>query len=413
MTSPLRLSKTTFLSDQAPSLFADALITDASFELRFVDDAGIDWRSTTQAKRISKTQAHNDILEALLVSIAPDVQDLKAYLQTARSPYGRPHFRNPAAPRSIRLSIKSPAISAEFALTQWPIAPNTLIEDIDEGAIVGRLFVPPEIINPSPIIMVAGSGGGIEQTIAPVLSAHGRPVLSLALFNYPGRPKHHHAIPIDDIAAAAHMLLDRFSENRTSIAGVSRGAEAAILTGIHFPDIIDRVAAIVPSNVVTAGFSPEHGPDVPAWSVNKEPLPYVPAPADAVEIDEACTDIFSFRDAYSLLFRNPKAQADAGLPVGDLHCPLLLAGAGDDQLWPSDVGAELLAAKANTEQTTTKIYPGAGHLLAPTNTPTALSSLVCHPVDKQFLNVGGTPQTQAIANKRFWYDFTQFMGRMD
>jgi pimeloyl-ACP methyl ester carboxylesterase len=92
--------------------------------------------------------------------------------------------------------------------------------------------------------------------------------------------------------------------NHVLVAGESRGGEAALLLGAHFPRLVNGVIAGVPSSVVNPGW-----PDTsnPAWTVRGRPLPAV----------------------------SPSGTAKAVIPVERIRGPVLLTCGEQDRIWPS------------------------------------------------------------------------------
>ena len=192
--------------------------------------------------------------------------------------------------------------------------------------------------------MVGGSGGGDgpARLVAAEFAEAGIPALALAYFGAPGVPQRLTSIPIEYFAGAAAWLGAQQGVNpaRLAILGMSRGSEAALLTAAHHPTVVDRVIAIVPSNIVCASF-PDGGP---AWTVDGEPLPY------------------------STTAGPEAADPDALIPVERINGPVLAIGAGRDEIWPSLAMAraigERLRAHGHGAGHEILEYPNAGHGLS-------------------------------------------------
>ena len=101
------------------------------------------------------------------------------------------------------------------------------------------------------------------------------------------------------------------------ILGVSRGSEAALLSGVHFPDLVHAVIALVPGNVVLCSWPPGG----PAWMLKGEPLPYV--------------------SRFGPTADDPEAE----IPVERIRGPVLLISAGADRVWPSSAMAAAMASR--------------------------------------------------------------------
>jgi fermentation-respiration switch protein FrsA (DUF1100 family) len=121
------------------------------------------------------------------------------------------------------------------------------------------------------VLVFSGSAGGLTTTrAAALLAAHGYPSLALAYFKAPGLPQTLSSIPLEYFTSALEELRAQpgVDRNHVLVAGESRGGEAALLLGAHFPRLVNGVIAGVPSSVVNPGW-----PDTsnPAWTVRGRP----------------------------------------------------------------------------------------------------------------------------------------------
>ena len=128
------------------------------------------------------------------------------------------------------------------------------------------------------------------------------------------------------------------------VAGESRGGEAALLLGAHFPHLVNGVVAGVPSSVVNPGF-----PDAsrPAWTLGGRSLPAV-SPSEFGQ-------------------PNPLGRARAVIPVERIRGPVLLACGEQDLVWPSCGYVEAMTARLRARRfaqpVTALRYRDAGHLI--------------------------------------------------
>jgi hypothetical protein len=118
-------------------------------------------------------------------------------------------------------------------------------EEITAGRRVRGIFfpVPAGPARKVPIIVLAGSGGGVPQAQAALFASHGHPALAQGIFGYKDLPGSLDHIPLEMFHEGAQWLKDRTGAVRVAILGNSRGSEAAGLAASYYPD--DFSAAIV------------------------------------------------------------------------------------------------------------------------------------------------------------------------
>jgi dienelactone hydrolase len=216
------------------------------------------------------------------------------------------------------------------------------------GGIYGNLYLPRNTAARRPAVLVlSGSGGGLTTSFAAaLLAAHGYPSLALAYFKAPGLPRTLHDIPLEYFTEALGVLRAQpgVDPRHVLVAGVSRGGEAALLLGAHFPRLVNGVVAGVPSSVVHPGW-PDGGR--PAWTLRGRPLPAV-SPSE-----------------FGL--PTPPGKARAVIPVERIRGPVLLACGGQDVVWPSCAYVDAITARLRAHRfahpVTALRYRDAGHLV--------------------------------------------------
>lgn len=197
------------------------------------------------------------------------------------------------------------------------------------------------------VVAIGGSEGGAGSAfLAGELAAAGIPALAVGYFHAPGLPDELKGIPLEYFRRAL-VWLDRRPEvdpAHVSVLGISRGSEAALLLGVHFPDLVHGVAALVPSSVVNCGVrGAERGGFCvgPAWTLHDKPVAYTRQSANV----------------------HPTDVPAAVIPVERIRAPILLACAEADDVWPSCPYARAIAARHGPRNLELHAYPGAGHFL--------------------------------------------------
>jgi dienelactone hydrolase len=195
--------------------------------------------------------------------------------------------------------------------------------------------------------LLGGSEGGTPSSLlAARLAANGFPTLELAYFKAPGLPQTLTNIPLEYFEHALEWLgkQPQVDPRRIAVIGISRGSEAALLLGVHYPSLVHAVIPLVPSGVVNCGIvggGRVSGCIGPAWTLNGKPLPYTHE------------------------FDNPKPTdvPAAVIPVERIRGPVLLACGRLDVTWNSCEYARAIVDRMRSKGAAPSFYayPSAGH----------------------------------------------------
>ena len=248
--------------------------------------------------------------------------------------------------------------------------------------VYGTLFLPPDTARRRPAVLVFGGSEGGQGMDYPgsLLAAHGHPVLSLAYFAAPGLPRTLERVPIDYFARAAALLRRQPGVDPRQVFawGVSRGGEAALLLGVHFPEAVAGVVAAVTSDHVLSALPEETRP---AWTVRGRPLPFG-TPGD---------------------FATPGAPGapESVIPVERIAGPVVTVCGIEDLLIPSCPFARAIAARrgaAGGRRGDLHLeYARAGHavgVLSPYNSTTTTAATSA---SGRTIELGGSPVDTAEA----------------
>lgn len=306
------------------------------------------------------------------------------------------------------------AAVASAGFSQILMAEGVTRRPVAEDGLVGTLFLPAGE-GPHPAIMVLnGSGGGINEPRAALWASRGVAALALGYFGAPGLPRYISNSPLEYFARGLDWLRAtvRPLNGFVAVAGQSRGGELALLLGATFPDKVSAVLGYVPSAFVHGGQAaadpaPGLGRDGPCWTFAGQPLTHQwqdNATASWKPYDEARV-VRRNADAMRTALGDPVAMARARIPVERIAGPVLLISGGDDGAWPSDlysliVQSSLLAA-GHPHEVVWKNWPAAGHsILFPYVPATRIAHR--HPVSGIATTMGGTPAANAEANAGAW-----------
>ena len=193
------------------------------------------------------------------------------------------------------------------------------------------------------VIVLSGSGGGLDLDKAAVLSRHGFATLALAYFGVP---------------PAARMASSHSARLLRSGARMARGAtrnrhaahrhfgsfarrRACSFACLALPQI-RAVVAYAPSSVAwsSGGRDDSTGEIIPCWTWRGEPITFAPLPLRNFMLRSAIPVValrrpVMFRNLFRAGLRNKVAVASAAIPVEQIAGPILLVSSGDDHVWPA------------------------------------------------------------------------------
>lgn len=271
-----------------------------------------------------------------------------------------------------------------------PAVRTTMLTQAADG-FVGNFYALADRSGKRPaVVVLGGSEGGLPVTLPRAFAAKGIQALAVAYFGSPGLPRTLADIPLEYVATALRWLARQpgVDPGRIAVIGGSRGSEAALLLGVHFPDLVHAVIAGSPSSVVGPGFP---DPSRPAWTLGGRPLPYV----TAAELGQATP-----------------ADPAVIIPVERIRGPVLTLCGEQDQLWPSCAYADAITARRRQAGLASAELrePGAGHLIGFTvpNLPSASGTVTYAGAS---VTVGGTVQSDTLARLAAWPQLVTFLQR--
>ena len=183
-------------------------------------------------------------------------------------------------PRIVRLEAEAAGLSsANVTLERLWAGPGVTRLVVNEGGVIGTLFLPPGAGPHPAVIVLGGSDGGISEHRSALLASHGYAALSLAYFRCHGLPRSLVNIPLEYFENAIQWIRAQtwLHDHFLAVWGVSRGGELALLIGSTIPQI-NGIVAYVPSGVLHGGFGPDDASNdglCAAWSYRGRSLPYL------------------------------------------------------------------------------------------------------------------------------------------
>ncbi|MBL8517408.1 MAG: acyl-CoA thioesterase/BAAT N-terminal domain-containing protein [Betaproteobacteria bacterium] len=365
------------------------------------------------AKPISGTYRHADV-RGLFWSQAPVPGDVPADWKSLVVKFSASVEGKPLAEAALELMASLPEVKTD----KVEAFPGAVFANIRDGK-----------KRPAIILLGGSEGGSIVKYGAAPLASHGFAVLALPYYSpaqwptmkaeIPELPSAFADIAVERLDEARAWLQKRATEvgdvdaSRIAIHGTSKGAEYALLAGVHlgWPTAI---VAIVPTDVVWEGWGQDaKGAVLPgtrsSFAFKGKPLPFVP-------YQDFQQEFMGFQTGEPVKIRrpqdkgraaNPAAAVAARIPVEKIKAPVLVLGGQDDQVWASGMMAHNIAerrAEAKLE-TVSLIYTDAGHYLSGNGfSPTTQ-------YDAGPSKSGGTPEGNARAQGDAWPKTIAFLKR--
>jgi dienelactone hydrolase len=307
----------------------------------------------------------------------------------------------------------------QAVLERLYIYPEVTRQELRQNGLFGILFVPPGA-GPHPVvILLSGSGGGLQEQRAALFASRGYAALALAYFNYETLPAELVEIPLEYFETAIQWLQTQevIDGDRIAAAGWSRGGELSLLLGATFPQI-KVIIAYVPSAVAWGGISAKsEGTRAAAWTHRGKAIPYLPA----VDTDNLAEDFAELVRKGEPLPLAPKYLASlddttaveaAIIPVEKTNGAILLISGEDDQMWPSAKFSQMIMDWLDQHNFPHRYrhlsYEGAGHTIGTPYVPTTIHAAF-HPVRKHIMSFGGTAKGNAHAMTDSWQQVLRFL----
>ena len=388
--------------------------------------AGVTWRSS--AHFVADAAGHVDL--TLAPAVTGDYSGISAmgllWSQCPDQEGQRALFHDDVAQPLVTTLQAHPVTTegnaAELAtapLVQRLCAAGVSRREIREDGLVGTLFLPAGG-GPHPAVMILnGSGGGINEPRAALYASRGYAAFALAYFKAPGLSDYISNTPLEYFEGGLDWLRANIKprDDFVAVAGQSRGGELALLLAATFPDKVSAVLAYVPSALVHSGQNaadPAVGREGPTWLYNGEPLVHQWQDnryANWAPFDEGQPP---HRHARAMLtaMQDHEAVARARIRVEQIQGPVLLFSATDDGSWPSSIYCRMvidkLAEVAHPHLYEWYNYQDAGHSVLFPYVPTTQTTYA-HPVSGRISTAGGEPYANAAADRHAWQHAQVFL----
>lgn len=299
-------------------------------------------------------------------------------------------------------------------------APGVERREVRAEGLVGTLFTP-HGPGPHPVVVVLnGSGGGINEPRAALYASHGYQAFALGYFKASGLSPFITETPLEYLETGlnwVHREL-RPKDGFVAVGGQSRGGELALLLGATFPDLVSAVIAFVPGAMVHgaqgAGDPARGGWQGVTWTRGGVPLPHLWQNNKTVHWHPWAGDAPPSRH-HSVFFeglKDTELAARARIPVENIAGPVLLISGRDDRAWPSSLYSRMVVSTLHRHGHPYLVrhldFDNAGHAINLPFVPTTQLSRE-HPVSKVPYTSGGTPSGNAAADYGSWRGVLAFL----
>lgn len=332
----------------------------------------------------------------------------------------REHFNHPVTEALVTDVVARAAGSqAQASFTQRLAAEGVTRQDVREEGLVGTLYLPPGP-GPHPAVMILnGSGGGINEPRAALYASRGYAAFALAYFKAPGLSDYISNTPLEYFQTGLRWLRKKVSPKHdfVAISGQSRGGELVLLLGATFPDEVSAVVAYVPGAVVHSGQNacdPKIGREGPTWLLGGKPIPHVwenNRTATWAPFDEGPSP-HRHEKAILTALQDPDAVARARIKVEDIKGPVMLLSGTDDGSWPSSIYSKMVQDKLAEVNHPYPVewldYENGGHSILFPYVPTT-QLVYAHPVSGKISTSGGNPKDNARADQESWEGVKRFL----
>ncbi|MDD0815169.1 acyl-CoA thioesterase/bile acid-CoA:amino acid N-acyltransferase family protein [Curvibacter sp. HBC28] len=326
----------------------------------------------------------------------------------------------PGAPLSTELSLyRGDQLLAQASLVQRLAGPGVQRREVREHGLVGSLWTP---AGPGPhpaVLVLNGSGGGINEARGALYASHGYTALALGYFKAPGLSDYISNTPLEYFETALHWMRRELQPWRgfVALSGQSRGGELVLLLGSLFPEWVSAVIGYVPSAVVNCAQNacdPALGREGWAWLHHGQPIPHIWTDNRTATWAPWDHGPEPRRHAAALLtsLQDPEAVERARIPVERIQGPVLLLSAGDDGSWPSSLYSRMVVDHLTQGQHPWPVQqvdaPEAGHSIVFPTVPTTQLTYA-HPVSGRLSTTGGHPAANAEADQASWTAVLNFL----
>ena len=329
-----------------------------------------------------------------------------------------------AEPGTGFLDVPGPGAGAagtSVEVEQWLLADDVERTEIRHDGLVGTRFRP-DGAGPFPTVVVLnGSGGGINEARAAQYASRGIQALALGYFRAPGLPRYISRTPLEYFERALDHVITSFDPagEKPVVSGQSRGGELSLLLGARFPERVLGLAGFVPGAFAfgaQGAADPAEGWDGPTWTHGGSALDHLWHRNREVRWQPWHDDPPPTRhdDVYIDGLRDRELAQASRIPIERFRGPVACVSGLDDRAWPSSMASRIvmgtLERHGHAAERLHLDYEDAGHGIGLPHLPSTDIERV-HPVSGVHYSNGGTPIGNARAGADSFEEICAFIER--
>ncbi|XP_038621623.1 putative acyl-coenzyme A thioesterase 6 [Tachyglossus aculeatus] len=276
------------------------------------------------------------------------------------------------------------------------MAPGVRRIPVRQGSVRATLFLPPGA-GPFPgVIDLFGTGGGLCEYRASLLSGHGFATLALAYFKFEDLPEEINDLDLEYFEEAVDYMLQhpKVKGPGVGLLGFSKGGDlclsmASFLKGIAATVLINACVAN------TMGTLTYKGRTLPGLSF------------DLARVKMTESGLLDLLDIWENPLGEPHRQTL--IPIEKAEGPFLFIFGQDDRNWRSGFFANAASRRLQSHgkgKPQVICYPGTGHCIDPPYFPPCLASV--HGLVKHGVFWGGEARSQSVAQVDCWQQIQTF-----
>lgn len=315
----------------------------------------------------------------------------------------------------------APALTSEAIVDQWLMAPGVTRTEVRDDGLVGTVFTPAGSGPYPTVIVLNGSGGGINEARAALYASRGIQTFALGYFRAPGLSQYISHTPLEYFDTALDYVIRELNPlgGAPIVSGQSRGGELSLLLASWFPDRIAGIAPFVPWHTrcgAQGAADPQDGWSGATWTWRGEPLEHLWNNNAQVDWQPWSGGPPTSRhdDVYILGLQDHELAQASRIEIEKFAGPVACVSALDDRAWPSSwasrVVMETLEQHGHQAERLLLDYPEAGHAITIPYMPATEVSRI-HPVSGVPYSHGGTVHGNAVASAESFTAMCEFIPR--